>query len=283
MSAWLPVLSYVQARALLAVRGKQPEEVVASLDLGRSNLTAVVTEGGVEFPGGVKLDWAQLEEVSEHENVCFELQDGEFRPIRGYSEELQRTYQLMPTAAEPALLIAGFVMHRIRDVSPAEGARAMVRAVLPVRGRLLDTATGLGYAAIEAAEHASEVVTVELDPWAQRMARKNPWSRGLFESPKITQLIGDSSALITDFPSGTFAAVVHDPPAINLAGELYSQAFYVQAHRVLDRSGRMFHYIGDPESASGGRVTKGVVRRLQDAGFRKVVAKPAAFGVLAFK
>jgi predicted methyltransferase len=45
----------------------------------------------------------------------------------------------------------------------------------------------------------------------------------------------------------------------------------------------MFHYIGNPESQSGGRTTKGVVKRLMDAGFARVEPRAKAFGVAAFK
>ena len=69
----------------------------------------------------------------------------------------------------------------------------------------------------------------------------------------------------------------------SLAGDLYSLAFYQQAFRVLKQNGRIFHYIGDPESRSGARVTAGVIRRLQDAGFERVVRVPRAFGVVASK
>jgi predicted methyltransferase len=242
-----------------------------------------LTEVGVELPSGDLVSWAQLAHVREHENACFELHDGELVAIRGYSTELGRAVSLLPTTAAPAMLIAGFVMHRIKGISPEQGAHAMVQAVLPTRGRLLDTATGLGYAAIFAAQHCREVVTIELDPEARAMAQKNPWSRALFTAPNITRLLGDSAKLIESFDAESFNAIVHDPPAINLAGDLYSEQFYTHALRVLTRGGKMFHYIGDPHSASGGRTTKGVVRRLQSAGFRKVVPKPEAFGVLALK
>ena len=76
---------------------------------------------------------------------------------------------------------------------------------------------------------------------------------------------------------------MHDPPAFGLAGELYSLEFYARALRVLRQGGRMFHYIGAPRSDSGARVTKGVVRRLRDAGFVKVAPVPRAFGVVAVK
>jgi len=52
---------------------------------------------------------------------------------------------------------------------------------------------------------------------------------------------------------------------------------------VLKRGGRLFHYIGDPNSKASGNVTKGVMRRLQDAGFKRVVRRPEAFGVVAYK
>ena len=159
----------------------------------------------------------------------------------------------------------------------------MVEALSPMRGRLLDTTTGLGYAAIHAARFATEVVTIEIDPMAREMAQRNPWSRDLFENPKINKILGDSAELICTLPDGSFSCVLHDPPAINLAGDLYSQKFYTEVCRVLTRSGKFFHYIGDPKSASGARVTRGVVMRLNDAGFSRVVPKPQAFGVLAMK
>jgi uncharacterized protein len=281
--AFIPVFSCIQARAILAAQRQGQSQVQSSLDLGVTPTVLDLGADGVTSPDGTRLTWQQVEQLIEHENVCFELEAGELTPIRGYSSSLRRTYQLMPTEAEPALLLSGFIMHRVRDVSPREGAQAMVKAILPVRGRLLDTATGLGYAAIEASLHAAEVVSVELDPLAQEMARRNPWSRALFDNPRIQLCIGDSGELIRGFEAGSFAAVVHDPPAINLAGELYAEEFYVEVLRVLGRGGRFFHYIGDPNSASGGRVTKGVMRRLMSAGFRKIVPKADAFGVLALK
>ncbi|HAT44563.1 MAG TPA: spermine synthase, partial [Ktedonobacter sp.] len=47
--------------------------------------------------------------------------------------------------------------------------------------------------------------------------------------------------------------------------------------------GRLFHYIGDLNSKSSGTVSKGVVRRLQEAGFTRVVRKSEAYGVVAYK
>jgi len=276
-------LSHYQLAPLWAARSSGLTTARLSLDLGQTETVVSVRAEGVWLPGDVELSWDALEEVSKQQNVCFSITQAGLEPIRGFSEQSQRSFQLMPTPGAPAMLIAGFTMHRFRDTSPAEGAALMVRALSPLRGRLLDTATGLGYAAIEAARYAREVVTVELDPMAQAMARANPWSQALFCDPKVTQHLGDSAELITSFESGSFSAVLHDPPAVNLAGSLYAQSFYAEVWRVLAKGGRFFHYIGDPNSSSGARTTKGVVRRLQAAGFGRVVPKADAFGVLAVK
>ena len=66
-----------------------------------------------------------------------------------------------------------------------------------------------------------------------------------------------------------------------LGGELYSGAFYRELRRVLSRNGRLFHYIGDPDSAYGRNTTRGVMRRLQEAGFTRITRRPEAFGVVA--
>lgn len=277
------VLSYVQARALVAAREAGREAVAVSLDLGLTTREVTLALGGVECGPSQVISWEDIEHIAATSSVCFSVCESGVQAIRAFSEGSGRVLQLMPTDGEPLLLIAGFAMHRFRDVGPALGAQKMVEALKPLRGRVLDTTTGLGYAAIHAVRFASEVVTIEIDPTAREIARMNPWSRDLFESPRITRLLGDSSDIIKTLPDDSFSAVLHDPPAINLAGELYSQEFYGEVFRVLSRSGKFFHYIGDPKSASGGRVTKGVVRRLGDAGFSRVVQKPQAFGVLAMK
>jgi len=137
-------------------------------------------------------------------------------------------------------------------------------------------APALGYTAIEAARTAEHVITIELDPTAQEMARYNPWSRSLFDNPKIIQIIGDAFEVVPSFEDGVFSCILHDPPMLSLAGELYSGEFYRDCWRVLQRGGKLFHYIGDPDSKSGARTTRGVVRRLQEAGFTRVIAKAAS-------
>ena len=138
----------------------------------------------------------------------------------------------------------------------------------------------MGYTAIGAAKTAEVVITIEIDPAVLEVARLNPWSKDLFGNPKIEQLIGDCFEVIHGFESESFSRIIHDPPTFSLAGDLYSQAFYRQLYRVLEPGGRLFHYIGDLESRSGGRVAKGVIRRLREVGFRRIHRRPGAFGVV---
>ena len=60
-----------------------------------------------------------------------------------------------------------------------------MKSITPIVGCVLDTATGLGYTAIEAAKTAEQVVTIELDPVALEIARLNPWSQTMFDNPEI--------------------------------------------------------------------------------------------------
>lgn len=181
------------------------------------------------------------------------------------------------------MLISGIPMHRIKDIDPHQDTLEKIKAVSPVLGHVLDTATGLGYTAIEASRTAQHVTTIEVESAAMEIARLNPWSRELFDNPSITQRIGDSFDVVERLLESSFTCVIHDPPVFSLAGHLYSTDFYRELYRVLVRRGRLFHYIGNPESKTGRNITRGVVRRLKEAGFRRVVEVPRAFGVVAYK
>lgn len=181
------------------------------------------------------------------------------------------------------MLISGIPMHRIKHVDPHQDTLNKIKAIAPITGRVLDTATGLGYTAIEAAKTAAHVTTIELDPTVLEIGRQNPWSQALFERSNIEQLIGDAFDLVQEMPAAQYAYIIHDPPTFSLAGHLYSANFYIELHRVLKQNGRLFHYIGDPSSRSGRNVSRGVTNRLKEAGFRRISAKPHAFGLVALK
>ena len=277
------VLSHLQTRQLIEARKSGQAVVMVSIDLNLTESEISLQPEYALFPTGESLDWKSIEEISSNETACYYVENNASKAIKGFSEFSGRFYGLMPTDSAPTMLISGIPMHRIKDTNPHQDTINKIKAIAPVKGDVLDTTTGLGYTAIEAAKSARHVTTIEIDPMAQEIGRLNPWSQALFNNPKITQVIGDAFDEIKEFEAGSFSAIIHDPPMFSLAGDLYSLEFYQQAFRVLKHNGRIFHYIGDPQSKTGARVMKGVLRRLQEAGFTRVMRAPRAFGVVAYK
>jgi uncharacterized protein len=278
-----PVLSHYQARPWLETWQAGQTTAPGSLDLGLTQCQVALGGDGAVLPGGLRLTWEQVREIVENPVVCYVLRGGQLEKVQRYSEELQRFYSLMPTERAPTLLVSGIPMHRIKGIDPHEDTLRKIRSVAPVTGRVLDTTTGLGYTAIEAAKSAREVVTIELDPTVLEVARWNPWSRELFTRPNIRQLIGDSAEVIRSLETASFARIFHDPPTFKRAGQLYSGEFYRELYRVLQPGGRLFHYIGDLESRTGSTVAKGAIRRLQEAGFQRVEQRKETFALVAPK
>jgi predicted methyltransferase len=268
---------------MLQARTAGQNWAAVSPDLGLTTVEVALGPEGVRFPTGQGLAWEDVEMIGDSERGCFVIEDTGAHKIQIFSEATNRLYSLMPTTGAPTMLISGIPMHRIKETDPHRDTRQKIKAVTPVVGQVLDTATGLGYTAIQAAETAERVVTIELDPAVLEVARLNPWSRPLFGNSKITQLIGDSFDEVQVFDAETFSRIIHDPPTFSLAGDLYSGAFYRHLFRVLEQGGRLFHYIGNLESKSGRSVARGAMRRLQEAGFSRVVRRPQAFGLVAYK
>lgn len=267
----------------MAARAANRPALEVTLDLGRTTAVVTLHADTLSLPDGQTLTWAQLAEIQDNELACYQIVGNDIEKIQFFSEYQNRLYSLMPTTGAPTMLISGIPMHRIKGTEPYHDTLSKIKAIVPVTGLVLDTTMGLGYTAIEAAKTAEHVTTIELDPTVLEICRRNPWSQALFNNPKITHLIGDAGDVIQQFDGGTFSRIIHDPPMFSLAGELYSAEFYRQLLRVLKHKGRLFHYIGDPKSKSGSAVTRGVVRRLQEVGFRHVVLQPRAFGLVAYR
>lgn len=276
------VLSHVQTRPLFAAREKGVETAVISLDLNLTQTEISLNQDALLLPDGQTLSWALIADIQDSELACFQVENNGIEKIQFFSEAFNRYYSLMPTAAAPTMLISGIPMHRIKDTDPQRDTLSKIKAIAPVGGEILDTTMGLGYTAIEAAKNATHVTTIELDPTVVEVCRCNPWSQALFDNPKITRVIGHAWDVVETLAAERFSRIIHDPPMFSLAGELYAADFYRELRRVLKGNGRLFHYIGDPQSKSGGSVTRGVVKRLQEAGFQRIKPAPQAFGVVAY-
>lgn len=277
------VLSYVQVESIVSARQNGQEQIEVSLDLGLSTAVIPLQPNGILLPDGQTVTWEQLSEIAKHDTACYAVEDNRIYKIKFFSETFNRAYSLMPTDQAPTMLVAGFPMHRIKGTNPYRDTLSKIKAAKPLSGQVLDTTMGLGYTAVQAAQTAVHVTTIELDPTVVELCRYNPWSQPLFTSPNITRLLGDAYDLVQELEDGRFQRIIHDPPTFSLAGHLYAAEFYEDLYRLLTPKGRLFHYIGNPASKSGANTTRGVVRRLQQAGFKRVVPKAAAFGVLAFK
>ena len=202
-----------------------------------------------------------------------------------FSSDTRRAVSLFPSQprSPPTALIAGFPMHRFgKGVDPRDDTNRKMRALGRLRHghKVLDICTGLGYTAICASAGGADVTTIELDAAMQRMCRLNPWSAPLFGGD-ITQLIGDATELVAEFSDNSFDRIIHDPPTFALAGNLYSREFYTQLNRILTANGKLYHYVGDPDSRAAGKHFQGILRRLQEAGFEGAATDYDAHGVVA--
>ncbi|MEM2273636.1 MAG: methyltransferase [Candidatus Bathyarchaeia archaeon] len=205
--------------------------------------------------------------------------------IKFYCEKTGKFYRLIETSTWPYLEISGIRMHRANEVDPKTDAILKIRALGRIYGSVLDCCTGLGYTAILAAraKNVKEVVTVEKDENVIFIARQNPYSKPLFEDRKIRLIIGDVIDVLEEFNDEYFNFIIHDPPRISIAPELYSLDFYRHLFRVLKMGGRMLHYVGRAGERQGKNYLKGIIERLRLAGFKKIRRADYALSLIVKK
>lgn len=279
------LLTRPAAAGIRAAADAGEEEVAVSLDLGRSESRVAIEGAEVVFPDGQRLPVSALREVEENPESVYALLDGSLEKVTWFSAETGKVYTLRATRGWPALEISGILMQRIKDVDPREDAASKAAALAPVRGRVLETCFGLGYSALHTARDADSVLVFEIDPNVLEMARLNPYSAPAFEpGSRIELRQGDVAEEIRALPDAAFDVVLHDPPTLAIAGDLYATAFYEQLYRVLKPRGKLFHYTGDPGSRHRKQDLPGrVAQRLGEVGFVSVRREPEALGVSARK
>jgi len=262
----VPLLtSEVASRIVEAIREGR-KKIKLSLDLGISEETVEISSGSLII-SGLELGEDALRRIVKDDRSIYAVWEDDLRKVEIRDRHF---YKLVKTAwgHAPTVEIDGIHMHRVVGVSPEEDASSKVGLARGVRGaRVLDTCMGLGYTAIAALERgAASVVTVERDENVYRIARINPWSRRLASSIART-VVGDVAEYITSIPDASIDLVIHDPPRLAMAGELYSSGFYSELSRVLRPGGELIHYVGSPGHGRGKRVYVGVMRRLREQGF----------------
>jgi predicted methyltransferase len=260
-----PLICSPVAGRLLEGRRRGLRSVRTSLDLGRSYVEVELLEHGIRY-GDMELSWDNVGIAYSRGRDIYMIEGGELVPLSIASEHFYKLV-LVKWGKPPTLEIDGIHMHRILDVTPDVDSEMKVALLGSIRcGRVLDVCTGLGYTAIAALRRgACSILTIEKDENVLRLAALNPWSWEL-EDDRVELMIGDAFEVVDKFEN-EFDAVIHDPPRIPLAGNLYSLEFYRKLAKALKPGGRIVHYIGQPGIHRGRRMWKGVLERLRQAGF----------------
>jgi len=268
-----PLLTLKVHQALLAAARASVPTVVCSLDLDRTTTTVELFPGGWVWQGH---RFPHLEHCKDR--TIYHWVDDSFQPVARFTTSL---IKLVPTEwGPPTFEIDGIKMLPTAAVSPYADAQRKFGLIQPRGKVILDTCGGLGYfAAWCVLGGAAQVLSYEKNPDVIWLRSLNPWSPQTGSGLTLTQ--GDITEEIHTLPSGSVGAILHDPPRFGIAGELYSQVFYDELARVLERKGKLFHYTGAPNKLSRGRdLPSEVVKRLRKAGF---VAEVTGDGVLATK
>ncbi len=260
-----PLICKPVAEELLRARMQGKKVVQVSLDLGKSIKELRLTADGIcseEF----ELRWDDVELVANRERDVYYVEGNRIFPLSIASDHFYKLV-LVRWRHAPTLEIDGIHMHRILDVPPEIDSEMKVRLLGKIKCRnVLDICTGLGYTAIAAKRRgACKITTIEKDENVIRIARFNPWSWDLGDRD-IELRIGDAVELVGEY-RGEFDAIIHDPPRLSLAGELYGLDFYRKLAEALKPDGRIVHYVGQPGVHRGRKIWKGVLERLRRAGF----------------
>lgn len=213
------------------------------------------------------IEWSKLEEIADRERDIYYVENGEIVPLSIAGDHFYKLV-LVKWGHPPTLEIDGIHMHRIKDVTPEEDTKMKLSLLGNITcSKILDTCMGLGYTAIESIKRgACNVKTFEIDENVLKIASLNSWSRQL-EHEKIEIYHEDVFKGVEEY-SEYFEAIIHDPPRISLAGELYSLDFYEKLARSLKKNGRVVHYVGQPGIRSGKKIWRGVIERMRRAGFQ---------------
>ena len=276
------IITHYQSRQLLEAKKKDLKETEISLDLNKSLSKVKIEENFFIFPQNEKISEEQLKKPIKDDNVCFLVRDNSLVKIQLFSDETNKFYKLVPTKDAPTIEISGIRMHATKDMTPVEDTKRKIESIPPIKGMVLDTCMGLGYTAIASSKLADFVITCEKDENVLEIAKYNPWSEELFNNKKISVMKTDVFDEIKVFKSSMFDVVIHDPPRLSLATELYSLDFYKQLFRVLKNNGKLYHYTGSPGSKNRKiNLIGNVSKRLKQAGFKNI--EKVHYGVKAVK
>lgn len=276
------ILTHYQAQQLLDANKKGLKETEVSLDLNKTFSKVKIQNNEFIFRDNQILNESQLKKPIKDDTICFLIRDNSLVKIQLFSEETNKFYKLVPTKDAPTIEISGIRMHATKEFTPMEDTKRKIESISPIKGMVLDTCMGLGYTAIASSKHGDFVITCEKDENVIEMAGLNPWSKELFNNKKISILKTNIFDEIKIFKPNMFNEVIHDPPRLSLALELYSLEFYKQLFRAIKNNGKLYHYTGAPGSKFRKvNLSGNVSKRLKIAGFKRI--QKSHYGLTAIK
>ncbi|MEN2974305.1 MAG: RsmD family RNA methyltransferase [Candidatus Caldarchaeales archaeon] len=267
MYKWVdkPLICQQVILKILRAIDNNASDVKVSLDLGLTQENCKIVEDRVIIRDSC-IELEKLEELTGRSRDIYLVDKDELIPVSIAGDHFYKLV-LVKWGHPPTLEIDGIHMHRVKDITPDIDTRMKLSLIGDFKCcKVLDTCTGLGYTAIESVRRgACQVITFEIDENVLKIAHLNPWSKWL-EDSRIKIFNEDVSKGVERYRE-YFDIVIHDPPRMSLAGELYSLRFYQELFRVLKRGGRLIHYVGQPGIHSGKKILKGVMERMRMAGF----------------
>ncbi len=276
------ILTKTNAEKIISAQKLGHSWVEASFDLEKTISKVQIKNKKVQ----IREEWIEISKLSKlKEDTCYVLDEGELKSIDFFGSDTNIFYKLKPTKDWPTITLSATPMHRFKTISPKLSAELMVGGISPIRGNVLDTCCGLGYTSILSA-HApgcDEVTVFEIDENVIRIAEYNPYSEELFTNSKIKLHKKSVFEGIKELEKNSFDRIIHDPPTISFAKELYSDEFYKELFRVLKKGGILYHYCPNPGKTKGTEYYPTMIKMLSRNGFSDCVHNPKSSGVIARK
>jgi len=275
------ILTKMGACLISAALKRGAKTIAISLDLGKSTEEVNLGEG-FALLRGERISRGALEKTKA--DTCYIAEGGELKSVDFFSEETNLFYKLRPTSDWPTLMLSSVPMHRFVNMGPKTHVELMVKEISPVKGLVLDTCCGLGYTStLSANSGAEKVIVFEKDENVLRIAEHNPYSEELFSNKKIELIKEDVFGGIKKLKKESFDRVLHDPPTVSFASELYSDEFYNELFRVMKHGGILYHYCPNPGKTKGVEFHPILIKRLTKAGFVNCEYKASTSGIRALK
>lgn len=268
-----------QLRQILKFKNREVDFINLNLDLNKTDkqYRVYIRQDGIFFHQfGIVLPWDKVKKFSKKTELLYMIDSNGVIPLLFFKDRVYRILDTIP----PSLELDGIRMHTHKV---SEDIKNKIECLKIKPGDLvLDTCTGFGYTAIEAAKIGAKVITIEKDPFVIELAKINPYSKNLFTMRNLILIIGDIYDL--DFKEEMFDFIIHDPPRLgSSSGTLYSDSIYQKFYRILKPNGVLYHYVGNPGKKYRNKdIIHRVTQRLANIGFSTKVVKTLQ-GIIARK